>query len=522
MDFDKSFGMCVISSKKLEARWFLNGTMNGEVTKKFFHRMPFKRRNLSYWRGTRNTKQKKKRRHKSQDNNNILKRNGFKKLDLLNTVWKHRVRRYNDAFLKSPRRATRNFSKTICNPSSFIMDRRVGDDEGWRRLSRFSSTPGKRERQLTKNSSRLSKKRKLSVYPSYVNGDAGKDNSTATTSGTLSFEKSSINERQLTQITCFPSPVQCVEDSCGLKWSKEGSLSSSVELKTRVLFHFLYLKEQSVCIQTDTMFDLPPGHRFCPFCYLDCGTDSGLIMHCVTCHGEQLAFQAARSEDGSLHIAITKKNPSSSLPTTTTVVRDFCYVRPNDKRKKRYASIPFVERTPNKIAEMDAITRRKKTRFLSELGADESVLQNFLPSSDVPIRQYFHSRSNEPMLYGDWDIDSDEEDDERWLTKMSEELLEDFEDVTTPEKCFTKLWNRFMRCHVVVPDHEIPSRCLKFIETYYSELNCMNLRQELLLHLCGLWDTGLISSSHLSQFMRKFEELANFNITQAEIADLNV
>lgn len=61
-------------------------------------------------------------------------------------------------------------------------------------------------------------------------------------------------------------------------------------------------------------------------------------------------------------------------------------------------------------------------RLLVEAGADEETRLQFVPGSDVPVRQYFHSRSNEPMLPGEWDVDSDDEDDEGWLTIMSEQV----------------------------------------------------------------------------------------------------
>jgi hypothetical protein len=71
---------------------------------------------------------------------------------------------------------------------------------------------------------------------------------------------------------------------------------------------------------------------------------------------------------------------------------------------------------------LDVQTRRKNMRLLSETGSDESAMKQFLPNSEVAIRQYYHSRSNEPMLKGAWDVDSDDEEDEEWLTKMSEEV----------------------------------------------------------------------------------------------------
>jgi hypothetical protein len=71
---------------------------------------------------------------------------------------------------------------------------------------------------------------------------------------------------------------------------------------------------------------------------------------------------------------------------------------------------------------LDVQTRRRNMRLLSETGAGESDIKQFLPNGDVAIRQYYHSRSNEPMLKGAWDVDSDDEEDEEWLTKMSEEV----------------------------------------------------------------------------------------------------
>ena len=61
-------------------------------------------------------------------------------------------------------------------------------------------------------------------------------------------------------------------------------------------------------------------------------------------------------------------------------------------------------------------------RLLVEAGAEEETRLQFVPGSDVPVRQYFHSRSNEPMLPGEWDVDSDDEEDEGWLTRMSEQV----------------------------------------------------------------------------------------------------
>ena len=121
-----------------------------------------------------------------------------------------------------------------------------------------------------------------------------------------------------------------------------------------------------------------------------------------------------------LHIAVSKKIPPSPPDNT----HDFVYVRRPATAGTGYSvpSVPFVKRRLSKTGALDLQTRRKKIRLLMEIGADEKTRTQFVPTSKVPIRQYFHSRSNEPMLQGEWDVDSDDEEDEGWLTKMSEEV----------------------------------------------------------------------------------------------------
>lgn len=509
MDFDKSFLRSAIVAKKLEVSWFLDGSITGQVIKKKFHSMPFKRRNLSYWRGIRYRKQRGKKRKNQKHKLNRGNNDKNKKFDMLYSIWKHRVRKYNDAFLKSPRRATRNFSKIFSDEASPAIEEKSKDEI----IETISAPSEEKYSDSTDSRTKKSKKRKLADPPVPENSvDGGKDNTTTTSdtivNGTnpILEDDDTVHQHSSQTIYQSSSPMLHEEDADCLTWSDELP-SASVELKTCVVFHFLYLNAKELCIQTENMKELPRGHRQCPFCYLNCGSDTCLVMHCALCHGEHLRFQAARSEDGSLHIAVKSKSSPSCEPPHKSIDRDFCYVRPVDKPPQRYASVPFVKRTPCKIAEMDPATIRKKTRFLSELGAEESALRHFLPNSNIPIRQYYHSRSNEPMLEGEWDIDSDEEEDENWLVRMSEELLDEFEDVTLAEKRFAKLWNRFIRKHIVTPDLMIPSKCMEFLTAFSSDLIRMDLRQELLLHLCGLWDSGLISSSHLSQLMSKYDNI---------------
>lgn len=224
--------------------------------------MPFKRRNLSYWKGIRYNKTKRNYRRKQQQKLDGKNTEKTKKPDLLYSLWKHRVRKYNDAFLKSPRRATRNFSKMVSDEAPAENDGRFEDQN---------------ERPDNNN----------------PEGDA------LTSDRTMNATNSTLEEDNKVPNFHSSSSMLEEEDANCLTWSDELP-PSTVELKTRVVFHFLYLNGDELSIQTDNMKELPRGHRQCPFCYLNCGTDTCLVLHCTLCHGEHLRFQAARSEDGSV------------------------------------------------------------------------------------------------------------------------------------------------------------------------------------------------------------------------------
>ena len=96
--------------------------------------------------------------------------------------------------------------------------------------------------------------------------------------------------------------------------------------------------------------------------------------------------------------------------------------------------------------------------------------------------------------------------DEEWLHKMSDELLDEFEDVTDDEKKFMKLWNSFIRCNHIIADRDVPAKCTEFVAKHGKFLRDESLRLQLLLHLFNLWDSGVISSARISACMRMYDD----------------
>jgi hypothetical protein len=124
-----------------------------------------------------------------------------------------------------------------------------------------------------------------------------------------------------------------------------------------------------------------------------------------------------------------------------------------------------------------------------------------------PLREYFHARTNQPIASArDLQDDSDCEDADDWLHTMSEKLIDDFDDVSEKEKKFMNLWNRFIKCHHVIADRDIPRKVESFIVMNREKLREGDLRTNLLLHLTNLWDESLISSNRISSCMAIYDD----------------
>jgi hypothetical protein len=261
--------------------------------------------------------------------------------------------------------------------------------------------------------------------------------------------------------------------------------------------------------------------RICPLCGVDGTSNEGLLDHCGTYHGrllgpnkihslldahglEECVIEGFKGEEGQLHI-ILRGIPIQTSTVEQYVPKNFVFFQPKRKCGKRQITIPFLQRRHDTVASLDSATRNKRVLALQASDAPASIISAYLPSEKVPIRQYFHSRTNLPMAQDEWMVDSDDEIDETWLHEMSSELLNELEDVTSKEKQFMSLWNRFIKCNHVLADKDIPSKCHEFILIYRNKLRDTDLRLNLLLHLMNLWDSGVISAKRISHCMSIYD-----------------
>lgn len=105
------------------------------------------------------------------------------------------------------------------------------------------------------------------------------------------------------------------------------------------------------------------------------------------------------------------------------------------------------------------------------------------------------------------DIDSEGENDPEWLQHKTAMMIDEFTDVNEGEKELMKMWNLHVMRHGFVGDCQIPLACTMFLQARGRELLMKNLYRNFILHLCSLFDFGLVSPVTLYNTVKKLHEL---------------
>lgn len=249
----------------------------------------------------------------------------------------------------------------------------------------------------------------------------------------------------------------------------------------------------------------------CPWCDQYCGPDPrGLLAHLNANHTPALNFQALSDDRGALHILAAPY----TLQDASTIDQD----EDEDQDIARKDFVFVAGPDPPALPVVPIATGRDEASMRL---AAQLAKQHALPSRSIsqqreppPQRQYYHSRTCEPLAstnlldQPDDYADSDDEVDEQWRLDLSARLIDEFEDVTPPEKLFMKLWNAFVFRKPVLADRALPKACLDFATTCATQLLQNNLRHNFLLHLFHLWDNSLLAANHISACLDVLDQTA--------------
>lgn len=295
-----------------------------------------------------------------------------------------------------------------------------------------------------------------------------------------------------------------------------------------VWFHFLYHSMLRRMSEKRAEYS-------CAWCNMFAGSLRGLVAHLVSSH-DRFRFQATVGHDNIPHIYVMVMQEHQSrrgssgrrsalseleiLPSEEPSRFEHHFTHMSGKKYGPYGSqtVESVEGLMQEFDEMDELSQEQPQEFYAPL------LQ----------RQYFHSRTGAVVLDHEKDYDSDDDVDETWITKQSERLLDEFEDVSLEEKEFMKKWNRHVKEFKILADFMVASSCRMFARKHGKWLLDHGLRHNFLLHLLNLWDNSLLNSraiidcmlivdqnqqSSASDIEAKVEDKAKGELLQAKVEE---
>lgn len=103
------------------------------------------------------------------------------------------------------------------------------------------------------------------------------------------------------------------------------------------------------------------------------------------------------------------------------------------------------------------------------------------------------------------DIDSEGESDPLWLRQKTIQMIDEFSDVNEGEKELMKLWNLHVMRHGFVGDCQLPLACEMFLDAKGHEIVRKNLYRNFILHMCSLFDYGLIAAETVYKTVQKLQ-----------------
>lgn len=84
-------------------------------------------------------------------------------------------------------------------------------------------------------------------------------------------------------------------------------------------------------------------------------------------------------------------------------------------------------------------------------------------------------------------------------------MIDEFTDVNEGEKELMKLWNLHVMKHGYVGDCQLPLACEMFLDTNGQEIIRRNIYRNFILHMCSLFDYGLVSPETVYKVVQKLQ-----------------
>uniref|UniRef100_A0A224X807 Putative polycomb protein suz12-b n=1 Tax=Panstrongylus lignarius TaxID=156445 RepID=A0A224X807_9HEMI len=279
----------------------------------------------------------------------------------------------------------------------------------------------------------------------------------------------------------------------------------------QVVYQFIYNSDSKQ--QTEASSDM-----HCPWCSLNCMTLYSLLKHLKLCH-PRFNFS---------YVPVGTPGNGINGGQNCNVRIDVCL---NESYDGTYYGCPQtqgpgggvmagcsggsgrsgggpVRRTPLSHLIVCHPKRSQPNSLTEFLDMEDNDTRPYITGHN---RLYHHTTTCLPIYPKEMDIDSEDETDPRWLQKKTMMMIDEFTDVNEGEKELMKMWNLHIMRHGFVGDCQVALSCTMFIEEKGRQLLEKNLYRNFVLHMCSLFDFGLVSPVTLFTTMQKVQEIIQSN-----------
>lgn len=236
-----------------------------------------------------------------------------------------------------------------------------------------------------------------------------------------------------------------------------------IDCASKVNYQFIYNDTMSQKTKAIEPF-------ICPWCKLNCRYLKALMKHLTLCH--------------------------SRFEFELTYTPEACVINVRINR-----NFSLNEKLPKKGQTHYEYYRRHRSDL-------DAVTQQCHNDSVNIRRRIYKSSTNAPVQHvQEYAEDSEGEHDTEWLRQYTKRMIHEFTDVNEGEKSLMTLWNYHLMKSNIVGDKHIPLACEIFIEKYGQDLWNQKLYRNFLLHLCNLFDAGLLTRKNVQNLTIKMQKI---------------
>lgn len=277
--------------------------------------------------------------------------------------------------------------------------------------------------------------------------------------------------------------------SNGLTVVKQELQSQERSKRTRIFYQFLY--NNNTRQQTEAREDFQ-----CPWCRVNCIELYCLLKHLKLCHSRFIFNYVPHPKGARIDVSINESYDGSYVGN------------PNDLHSTGFAFSRTGPARRNPVTHVIVCRPKRPAPSLSEFlepdDADPDGPRSYISGHN---RLYYHTITCLSVRPQEIDQDSESENDPEWLRIKTQHMIDEFTDVNEGEKELMKMWNLHIMKYGFVGDCQIPLACSMFIEQHGRTILTQSLYKNFLLHICNLFDYGLISASVVYHTMHQLNQL---------------